>query len=306
MRIAINSLKGLGGTFMEWSLYYLTNCNKGKMYNFHKGWLPVVDNPVRMKDAHGHQKSHPIWEYTGEPIDEPLIKEFLEATKDLKGVIPFYPYVDGRWLGTDLYKVNEDMIRCLYQNDVKIFLIQPTVPYPYFSERSFQQDKDSLIFLRVWLKDQLASVKKIRELSSFRIITNAKKYLGGSRNYHDKVAPMVMDTFIDVEWQSNPEECMKTMCDKLDLEILPDRLTKWRPIADKWVMNNKKFSDWYEKEVSKINSAIVGNKKMALPELNIMHQIVIMAHLMRDHGKRLILPSDDFPLDTQMLHGLLK
>ena len=305
MRIAISSLKGLGGTFMEWSLYYLTNCNEGKRYNFHKGWQPVVDNPVRTKDAHGHPKSHPVWEDTGES-ESITVKGFLEATKDLKGVIPFYPHVDGRWLGTGFYKVNEDMIRCLHENNVKIFLIQPTVPYPYFSERSFQHDKDSLVFLRVWLKDQLASVNKIRELSSFRIIANAKKYLDGSRNFHNKVAPMVMNTFIDVDWQSNPEECMKTVCGKLDLEILPDRLTKWRPIADKWVMNNKKFSGWYEKEVSNINSAIVGNKKMILSELDIMRQIVIMAYLMRDHGKRLILPTDEFPLDTQILHQYLK
>ena len=41
-------------------------------------------------------------------------------------------------------------------------------------------------------------------------------------------------------------------------------------------------------------------------EIEIMSQITIMAYIMRDHGKRLILPSDDFPLDTQILHGFLK
>ena len=59
-------------------------------------------------------------------------------------------------------------------------------------------------------------------------------------------------------------------------------------------------------EVKKITTAIVEKKEMTLPELDIIGQTTIMAYLMRDYGKRLILPTDNFPLDTQTLHQYLK
>ena len=99
---------------------------------------------------------------------------------------------------------------------------------------------------------------------------------------------------------------MKKICDIVGLDIVPEKLIQWRIVADRWIKNNENIKDWYEIGIKKITTAIVENKEMALPELDIMGQIIIMAYLMRDHGKRLILPTDNFPLDAQILHGLLK
>lgn len=313
MRIAITSLKGLGGTFMEWSLYYLCNLNEGKMYRPDKDeWIPVVDNPVQKRNAHSHHKVHPIWretKYAETKLPGAMIHDFIDITKDVEGHILFYPYVDGRWV-KDLYGENEKMIKFLYDNDVKIITIRPDTPYPFLAERQSKTDEDSLLYLRIWLKDQVSSTRKIRELASFRVIGNIKKYIYHAREYHERISPMVVATFGDSHWQKDQEDCIMKVCDLLGFEIIPERLEKWRPIANEWKKINDKVSNWFEVQAPAIAKAIVENRKMDLSgmakEIEIMSQITIMAYIMRDHGKRLILPSDDFPLDTQILHGFLK
>ena len=311
MRIAITSLKGLGNTFMEWSLYYLCNLNDGKMYRPDTNqWTPVVDNPLLgSKYAHSHHKVHPVWNKSAlTKIETPgtFINDFIDITKDIEGYILFYPFVAGYNLDTEIYKVNEDMIQYLYDNDVKIITIRPDTLYPYLNERSFPQDADALMTLRAWLKDQVSSTKKIKEIASFKIIGNAKKYIEGAKEYHERINHMTMATIGSTEWQSNPENHMRQICDTFGFEVLPDRLEKWRPIAKEWTKGNDKNTDWFKIQAPAITSAIVENRKMPLPTLSIWNQITVMAYLMRDHGRRLILPTDNFPLDTQILHGYLK
>lgn len=312
MRIAIASLKGLGNTFMEWSLYYLCNLNDGKMYRPDiNQWTSVVNNPLlgASNGAHSHHKVHPVWNKSALTKTETpgaLINDFIDITKDIEGDILFYPFVAGYDLDTEIYKVNEEMIRYLYDNEVKIITLKPDVLYPYLNERSIPEDDDALMVLRVWLKNQVSSKKKIRELASFRIIGNAKKYIEGAKEYHERINHMTMATISDAGWQSNPEDHMIQICDTLGFEVLPNRLETWRPIAKEWTKGNDNITDWFEIQAPAITSAIVENRKMTLPTLNIWKQITVMAYLMRDHGKRLILPTDNFPLDTQILHGYLK
>ena len=163
-----------------------------------------------------------------------------------------------------------------------------------------------IAYFQRWLKTDSTSFKELREKVSFKILTNAKKTAEDIQQYHTQINTIVNDNFIDTYWQTNPEECMKKVCDIVGLDILPEKLIQWRPVAGRWIKNNENIKDWYEIGINKITTAIVENKEMALPELDIMGQIIIMAHLMRDHGKRLILPTDDFPLDAQILHGYLK
>ena len=41
-------------------------------------------------------------------------------------------------------------------------------------------------------------------------------------------------------------------------------------------------------------------------DMGIREEATVMAHLMKDHGRRLLLPTDYFPKDTKELHRLLK
>ena len=340
MRIAFIALKSSGSTFMDWSFNFLTNCNQGKSYSDKtKSWHPTVHDAVdsRTINAHGHPKNHPIW---NDPEGNE-IKSFLKDCKDLKGIITFYPivstlnadkhlvpYTDGRLhilneghstadnldpsidgsnMRGDVYEMQKEMIQYLIDQNVKIFSIQPMVPYPYLTERGRWPNKQTLFnFFQRWLRTDSTSFKEIRAQISFRLLAHAKKTLEDIQQCHTQINTMVTDTFIDTHWQTNPEECMKKICDIVGLDIVPEKLIQWRSVAGRWIKNNENMQDWHQVKIKKINTAIVENRKMILPEMDILDQIIIMAHLMRDHGRRLMLPTDDFPLDTQILHGYLK
>ena len=306
MRIAFIAIRSSGSTFMDWSFNFLTNCNQGKVYSDKtKAWRPTVHDPVgnETMGAHGHPKNHPYWKTT----EDNNVETFLKDCKDIKGIITFYPAVDGSLcVEGEMYNLNKEMIQYLIEQDVKIFSVQPTTPYPYLGQRARWKDELHIHFFQRWLKTDSASYKELREKISFRLLANAKKTVEEIQQYHTQINTIVNDNFIDTYWQTNPEECMKKICDIVGLDIVPERLIQWRLIAGRWIKNNENIKDWYEIGIKKITTAIVENKEMALPKLDIMGQIIIMAYLMRDHGKRLILPTDDFPLDTQILHGLLK
>ena len=296
MRIAFTSIKSIGGTFMDWSFGYLT------------GKVPVVDNPMggNGNNAHGHNMKngmvHPIWNH---PRGN-RVKEWLNDNKDYKGIKTFYPFVNGNFAMGDLfYDLNKEMIEYLLEQDVKVFLLQPTTPYPYLGAR-FWKDEDHIDFFQRYLKTDSTSFKKIRELASFRVIANAKKSVEDADKFHSKMNSKVSGSFTDKDWQTKPEDCIKSICDTLGVEILSDRLEQWRPITEKWTGNMARVNKWYQQDINEITTAIVENNPMALPKLDLMGQITIMAHLMKDHGKRLILPTDEFPLDSQHLNGYIK
>ena len=308
MRIAFIALRSSGSTFMDWSFNFLTNCNQGKFYSDKtKSWQPTVSDAVGTRTggklAHGHQPNHPVWNY---PQGNQVIP-FLKNCKDMKGTITFYPYVDGSLcVDGEMYDLNKEMIQYLIEQNVKIFSIQSTMPYPYISERSKWTDDLHIPFFQRWLRTDSTSYKELREKISFRLLANAKKTVEDIQQCHTQINPMVPVTFIDTHWQANPEECMKKVCDTLGLDILSEKLIQWRPIADRWIKSNNNINDWYEVKTKEITTAIIENKEMVLPKLDIMGQITIMAYLMRDYGRRLVLPTDDFPLDAQILHGYLK
>ena len=62
----------------------------------------------RTMNAHGHPKNHPYW---NDPGDNE-VKNFLEDCKDFKGIITFYPVVDGSiCLTGEMYDQNKEMIQ---------------------------------------------------------------------------------------------------------------------------------------------------------------------------------------------------
>ena len=308
MRIAFTSITSCGSTFMDWSFNFLTNCNQGQVYSYEtRGWQSTVHNAVddQTLSAHSHPKNHPYW-YNPEDDD---VKTFLKDCKDIEGIITFYPFVDGSLCVADeMCDQNKEMIRYLIEQDVKVFSIQPTLiqTMMMLGKRSRWRDDQHIPFFQRWLRTNSTSFKEIREQVSFRIIANAKKTIEDIRQCHTYLDTLVTASFTDKHWQTNPEDCMKTVCDRLNLKILPDRLDHWRTVAGRWIKNNKNINDWYDVEIKKITTAIVEKKEMTLPELDIIGQTTIMAYLMKDYGKRLILPTDNFPLDTQILHQYLK
>lgn len=55
--ICVVSPFSVGGTFLEWSINFLSG--KTQYFNLHKGFIDLTRNPLEKFNAHGHEKNHP-------------------------------------------------------------------------------------------------------------------------------------------------------------------------------------------------------------------------------------------------------
>ena len=55
MIIAWTGVMGMGQSFLDWSLYYLSD--KDQFWNMHLGWQDLLSDPVTGRNAHLHKKN---------------------------------------------------------------------------------------------------------------------------------------------------------------------------------------------------------------------------------------------------------
>ena len=90
--------------------------------------------------------------------------------------------------------------------------------------------------------------------------------------------------------------------------MVPDRLTHWRDVSKRWQAGYKQIQQFYYKEMPKIADMIVAGEDMDLAKLDLkfFDECMLMILLMKSHGKRLLLPDENFPKNTKDLHKFLK
>ena len=95
---------------------------------------------------------------------------------------------------------------------------------------------------------------------------------------------------------------------RLGLEMRLDKLQTWRTIRNKWRENYGKLIDWYERDLDRVVDAIANGDDLDLTpyKIKLAKEILIMAHLLKKHGRRLWLPDDNFPKNTKELSNFLK
>ena len=76
----------------------------------------------------------------------------------------------------------------------------------------------------------------------------------------------------------------------------------------RWKTEFERAELFYKDNIPLIAENIVNNQAMDLEpyDLGFTEESLIMMSVMKTHGKRLILPDDSFPKNTQTLHGFLK
>ena len=304
MIIAFAGVHGLGQTFMDWSFNYLAG--KDSYWHYQKGMMPLVNDPTTNQNAHGHDKNH--------PVGLEATKEFLIKAKQA-GIdnTTFYPYIDGLSAGPETLRLEEQLYELLSKEDVKTFTINLTKPYPYFFMRNGANKDQVLDLLQSWLKSDSVAFKEndfgsIREAMAFKIIGNRRKWLESLDKFYHKINPTVERYFTDEDWVAKTEDCLRTIFDDLSIKIDNTRLDGWRDIRSKWVTFHERVKKWYEIDIPNITRNIIENKSMDLDQfdMDIREEATVMAHLMKDYGRRLRLPTDYFPKDTKELHRLLK
>lgn len=306
--VAFTGVHSLGQSFMDWSFLYLTG-NK-TFWNAKQGTLHLVDDPMTNINAHAHVKNHP------EGMED--YNEFVAKARSQTNtkIITVYPTVDGFKAGEDTLNRYEDLMTFFKQEGYKIFTINQTKPYPYMIERSGYdtEGKQSSIYIacRLFYKGTVdvdpKDIKTMREMVSFRILKNREDWLKSCKEFYEKVNPLVDGQFTDVEWTTQTERCITQVIKDTGQHMAQDRFERWVGIMGRWQVAMKKMAHRYENEIPMIAESIVTAKDLDLGSFNLttLEQALIMAHLMRDHGRRLILPSEKFPKNAKELHRFLK
>lgn len=305
--VAFTGVGSLGQTFMDWSFLYLTG--NETFWNAKHGNLPVVDDPMTPINAHAHDKNHP----EGMKDFEQFVSEARLQTD--ANIITVYPLVDGD-AGEDTLNRYEDLIKFFNQEGYKIFTIDQTKPYPYMIERTGHdgEGKQSSIYMacRLFGKGTVdvdpKDIKTMREMVSFKILKNRKDWLKKCEEFYEKAKPLVDGQFTDVEWTTQTERCITQVIKDTGQQMVQDRFERWSAIMGRWQDAMKKMAHRYENEIPMIAESIVTAKDLDLGSFNLttLEQALIMAHLMRDHRRRLILPSEKFPKNAKELHKFLK
>jgi len=300
MIVAFTSPHSGGATFLDWSWHWLKG-NK-KFWNHEIGWIPLIDNPLGNINAHGHKKNH--------PGDIESWWRFLDLAQNQmlspKTDVTFYPNlasVDGMM---EQYVQN---LNLMTEKNVAVVVIKKTMLAPYVSERT---GRDSEHDVRMFLShnpdiDPGLPIRKIREAASVRLVPQAKGWLREIDRAFRSLSNSVL-VLNDDEVLDDIESCMEKIFSHHNLKISPERLDHWRTIANDWHRKARQEHDFYNSELPELCDAIVKGSPLELDEskTGFVRQSVIMAHLMKDHGSRLLLPTDEFPKNTKDLHRFLK
>ena len=201
------------------------------------------------------------------------------------------------------------MLDLLVNEKIKIFMVKPTRQYPYFNERISKEmtEKDTIKSLYFGLDNP--SIKQIRENVSMRIMTKRKRWLSKVAEFHDWSESKIEKTFTECEWITDTEKCVKDILKQVDITLDQNRIESWRIEKEKWVAKMTALETWYEKDLPYIAKSIVDKNDLEIgrnEKLDIFGQSMLMAYLMKNHNKRLVLPDDHFPENTRDLHRFLK
>ncbi len=298
MIVAFTSLAPAGATFMDWSWHWLKGSDSS--WNIEKGWIPLIDDPIKGKNAHGHEKNHP----GGFEDWEKFLGSASEVSRDTGKDISFYPF-----FAPTADNLNDYMnhINLMIKRKVCVVVIKKTQEFPYGSARTGLLD-DHITYLgsNPDLPSDI-SRKKLREMVSMRMVPQQKTWLEKIDLAFDLLDKEVV-VVTDKEWTHQPEQTMIRICGRLGTVIDPRRLVSWRPIMHQWCENYKKTEFFYDHELPLMADKIVAGESMDLTPFNfkLTEESLLMMYVMKRHGRRLLLPTDYFPKNTLDLHRFLK
>ena len=196
----------------------------------------------------------------------------------------------------------------MQSRNVKTIIIRQTRPYPFFAlERNEVSMDEELPAIRKWLRSEETDIGKIRELVSFKLVNNHRKFIEEfytiCEDNHKKIDLITTDR----KWADDTEEVIREVFRVLDVRLNEGKVEGWRRIRDGWRKNYGRLIDWYEHDLPEITRAIVNGESRAIDSnTDFAKQAAIMAYTMKDFGRRIMLSAVEFPKNTKDLHNLLK
>lgn len=294
MITAFTSLTPAGATFMDWSWHWLKGSDS--VWSSEKGWMPIVDSPNTTMNAHRHHKNHPIG------IKE--WKKFLESASEQSKDVSFYPIIRNT---DDNDHEFVDNVNWLINQGIKVVVIKRTEKLPIGNGRTGNKQDHKLYLLANPDLPKDSTKKKLREIVSIRLMAQQKTWLDKIDIAFERLDDDVI-IISDKDWTENTEREMLKIFDRLGVPVIPERLDHWRKVVEQWQEKYKQTKHFYYHEMPEIADKIVSGEDMDLEHLDLgfFDECMIMILLMKSHGKRLLLPDENFPKNTKDLHKFLK
>ena len=330
-KFCILSEFSVGGTFLDWSIHYLSGQTDFFNTDINQ-WIKLSTDPVNKKNAHGHEKNHP----PGLAATKQCFAKFDKQQGKLFSVYPFlYPFeinsdgthtdpthnsVTSNWESVRQQRQADylEVISYCSSNNAKVIYIalDPSMVLYFSSSRRSPRSNDSEtahpgdnVFFKTsidaWENFNLVNRWDIRE----RRALNLRPYEHIWHNFSLKTTVFNQHPHAWVDsrelWHNGPRTLIKLM-DYLKLEIDPSRWQTWEPIYQSWQAIQLETLDFVFR-CEHIVDAIVHNWYYDIGDLTLDQEAIIQHCLIYKHGVNLkTWQLTKFPRNAQDLHALLE
>lgn len=328
MKVCIFSGQSIGGTFLDWSVHFLTGQTQyfsSKQNQF----IPLSQNPVNLsqQNAHGHLKNHP----TG--ADE--TKKYLDNCNSSTGLYSLYAFTCHSSKIIEKYNIvpaieNINQINQQKLDDTKrMFSVlaehgsatihlagESTVPLYFLKFRDTstfifkpgkpasateQKNEFETMFFNAsvdqWDAIGLTNRWDIRERNALNI-----RPLDPIHEYYLTDPHLRIDC---KEFWYNGSRVINRVMDYLKLSIVPDKFEQWQEIYHEWRKIHIESMEFVH-NCDHIVSAIVNNWDYAI-NLTFEQEVVVQHFLIYKYGLNLkTWQLEKFPNNTNQLHHLLE
>jgi len=329
MKICIFSSRSVGGTFLDWSVHFLTGQTQyfsSKQNQF----IPLSQNPVNRiqnsANAHGHLKNHPagadktkqfletynsseLYSLYAGPIGnstivekykiDPVKENLKEITQHMANDTANLFSIMAEHGSATVHLAGESFVPLYFLNvrDFSTFIFKPGSPV---SAADQKKEFESIFFsdsVNQWNSAGLTNSWDIRERDALNI-----RPLDPIREYYLTDPHLRIDCR---EFWYNGARVINRVMDYLKLKILPDKFKQWEEIYYQW---QKIHTDTMEfvYNCDHIVSAVVNNWDYAI-NLTSEQEVVIQHFLIYKYGLNLkTWQLEKFPNNTKQLHDLLE
>lgn len=332
-----------GNTFVEWSVYFLSN--KSTYFSWPKcQWVTLVKNPFNGLNAHKHPKNYP-W-------GADSTRDFFDAVDRQNdfGLYSSYPHqlmlqTIAKKINVDINKISEksvytkileydrrETIRmvdlCFERSSHLVYLEYKSqaMPLIYFFPRALAtkftnlskpKDENELLDeqdqlwnesdINAWNDLYLTDIWDRRERLALNIRPIGKPGIDCVSDVFDRINFSRKHHRIGVRdlW-CRGDQTFITLMEYLDLPIDAGQWKKWQPIYQQWAAPQLRILGFMD-NLSYVLEAIVNDWYYQLPELTFRQEVLIQHFLIYQYNLNLkTWQLNKFPSNTRDLHVLLE
>jgi hypothetical protein len=288
---------GAGGTFLDWSINYLTSANLTKEYIDSASQLIVLDfpiphSPLNANDAHRHKKTHPtgynafanIWEmYQQNKWTDDIFSVYsVDDMQDefyLNNIINNFPNIYKHILFKFEKKHIDIMFGLQYE---RVPTVKEKIRRDVVDDQKWVVREKLALYYPKMIKEQLSTnIKVSTSLSNVHIIDFS----------------VYIDNFFNA---------LIHMLQILEINVIESRIVNWHKIYNQWLlMNDIKFYA----NLDNIVSDIIHNNKhdMSIYNMTFGKEIIISKKLLFEYNLSLMADGiNQMPLNTHDWHNLLE